>query len=172
MAQRFTAQEGTVTRELVSVMTKMGANNLKVNKDLFSGKVEIVFERNGKRYVFRSESYNRDLDNYRAAQLCISYLYRALEAYGVTSSEENLFDKVFDNFFLGWEATPDDTVLILGDGNTWYEILGIGPESTKREIISAYKSMAKYAHPDNGGSHEIFIRLRKAYEQGIENGKQ
>jgi len=170
MAQRFTAQESTVTKQLVSVMRQMEASNLKVNKDLFSGDVEILFDRNGRRYVFRCNNYEKPLDNYRAAQLSISYLYRALEAYGVTSSEEGLFDKVFSNFFLGFEATPDDSVLMLSDGNTWYEILGVKKEATKGEIINAYKAMAKVHHPDMGGTHEAFVKLRKAYEEGLKNG--
>ena len=166
---RFTAQESTVTKQLVSVMRQMDASNLKVNKDLFSGDVEILFDRGGRRYVFRCNNYESSLDNYRAAQLSICYLYRALEAYGVTSGEEGLFDRVFSNFFLGFEATPDDSVLMLTDGNVWYEILGVKAEATKAEIINAYKAMAKVHHPDTGGTQEAFVKLRKAYEEGLKN---
>jgi len=168
MAQRFTAQESTITKQLISVMTQMNASNLKVNKDLFTGDVEILFDRRGKRYVFRCSNYERHLDNYRAAQLSISYLYRALESYGVTN-EESLFDRVFSNFFLGFEATPDDSVLMLSDGNVWYEILGVKPEASKSDIMNAYKSMAKIHHPDVGGTKESFVKLRKAYEEGLKN---
>ena len=166
MANRFKAQESTITNQLVAVMRQMDASNLKVNKDLFNGDVEILFDRNGRRYVFRCNNYERALDNYRAAQLAISYLYRALESYGVTS-EEDLFDKVFSNFFLGFEATPDDSVLLISDGNVWYEILGVKQDATKEEIINAYKAMAKVHHPDMGGTQESFLKLRKAYEKGL-----
>lgn len=165
---RFTAQEQTVTNNLINTMKKMEASNLKVNKDLLKGDVDIIFDRGGKRYVFRCDTYERQLDNYRAAQLCIEYLYRALEAYGVSSSEESLFDKFFDNLFLGFEARPDDDVLMLGHQGAWYEILGVKPEASRRDVINAYKSLAKVHHPDTGGDKETFIKLRKAYEEGIE----
>lgn len=168
---RFRAKESTTTRELVSIMCKMNANNLRVVQgDLLDDsdvEVKIVFDRNGKRYKFTCATYKTKLDNFRAAQLTISYLYRALEAYGV-DSEENLMDEIMDKFLLGWEATPDDSTLLLGDGSEWYSILNVKPNATKEEIMSAYKSLARVHHPDSGGSHEMFIKLRTAYEKGIE----
>jgi DnaJ-domain-containing protein 1 len=171
MANRFSAQESTVTKELVSIMRQMNASNLKVNKDLFNGLVEIIFDRKGKRYVFRCKSYDNALDNYRAAQLSITYLFRALESYGVSSEEKSIFDKVFDNFFLGFQATPNDDVLMLSDGNVWFEILGVKPDSTKEDIINAYRSLAKVHHPDTGGKQELFLKLRKAYEEGLSKAR-
>ena len=165
---RFKAQEQTVTNNLINTMKKMKATNLKVNRDLLKGDVDIIFDRGGKRYVFRCSTYDLQLDNYRASQLCIEYLYRALEAYGVSSTEEGLFDRVFDNFFLGWEARPDDDVLMIGDQSAWYEILGVKPDAEKKVVINAYKSLAKIHHPDAGGEKETFIKLRKAYEEGME----
>lgn len=47
MATRFKAQESTVTKQLIAIMRQMDASNLKVNKDLFTGKVEIIFDRGG-----------------------------------------------------------------------------------------------------------------------------
>jgi hypothetical protein len=166
---RFSAQEGTVTKELISTMKKMDASNLKVNKDLFTGEVGIIFDRGGKRYNFKCKNYDNQLDNYRAAQLSIEYLYRALESYGVTSSDESVFDKIFGTFFLGFEATPDDTVLLLSDGGKWHEILGVRENASKSDIMNAYRSLAKIHHPDVGGSKEMFLKLRKAYEEGIKN---
>lgn len=153
-------------------MRQMGATNLKISEgDLLDDsdvETKIQFDRNGKRYVFKCSNYDHKSDNLRASQLSISYLYRALESYGVTNSENDLFDKVFDNFFIGWEATPDDSVLLLGDGSAWYEVLNLSPKATKIEIMSAYKSLAKVHHPDMGGDPEQFRKLRKAYQEGIE----
>lgn len=172
MAKRFNAQESTVVKQLISVMKQMNASNLKIDKgDLLDDsmtEVRIQFDRNGKRYVFRCDNYNSKSDNLRAAQLSISYLYRALESYGVTNTEHSLFDKVFDNFFIGFEATPDDSVLMLGHSTIWYEILGVKPTASKQEVVSAFKSLAKYRHPDQGGNKEEFIKLRKAYEEALE----
>lgn len=168
MKGRFSAQEQTVTNSLIATMKKMKATNLKVNKDLMKGDVDIIFDRSGKRYVFRCNTYDRQLDNYRAAQLCIDYLYRALEAYGVSSTEESLFDRVFDNFFLGFEARPDDDVLLLGHQGSWHEVLGVQSTASRHDVINAYKSLAKVHHPDVGGDKETFIKLRKAYEEAME----
>lgn len=169
MNRRFSAQESTVTKELVNTMKKMGAQNLKVNKDLMgeSNQVEIVFDRSGKRYVFRCNTYENVNDNYRAAQLCIEYLFRALESYGVSNSEESLFNKVFDNFFLGFEATPDDSVMYLENQTEWYQVLGVPQNATKRDVISAFKSLAKVHHPDVGGDAETFKKLRNAYDEAL-----
>ena len=51
----------------------------------------------GQRYVFRCDKYNDALDNLRAAQLAITYLWRALEEYGVISETQTL-DRVFAQF--------------------------------------------------------------------------
>ena len=168
MTRRFKAQESTVTKDLVSVMKKMKARNLRVDKQLMGdGVVKIIFDRNGKRYVFKCDNYKDQLDNYRAAQLCISYLYSALESYGV-SQEESLMEKVFENFFLGFQATPNDDVLLISDGNSWYQILGVNENCAAEDIKSAYKTMAKIHHPDVGGNNENYLKLRAAYEEGME----
>ena len=45
-----------------------------------------------------------------------------------------------------------------------YKILGMSESSSYYEIRSAYRRLAKKAHPDKGGSQQGFIRLRSAYE--------
>jgi hypothetical protein len=166
--RRFTAKPQTIQRDLRKVMTLMEATSLKINQDIFEGTAEIVFDRGGQRYVFRCEKYDDPLDNLRAAQLTISYLWRALEEYGVVS-EKHALEKAFARFFLGFAATPDDTVLLLGSGrDEWWEILGVTPDADKAAITNAYRSLAKVHHPDSGGSAEDFRRLRAAYEQGLQ----
>ena len=170
MTRRFSAQQSTITKELVSVMKKMNASNLKIEQgnllDDDDTKARIVFDRNGKRYVFECDNYERKLDNLRASQLTISYLYRALESYGV-SQDTISYDKVLDNFLLGFEATPDDDVLKLTSSSAWYDILGVKPDASVADIRNAYKSLAKVYHPDNGGDSKEFIRLKNAYEEAI-----
>ena len=113
--RRFSAQAATIQRDLRNVIEKMKATTLRINQDILKGDVEIVFDRSGRRYVFRCSKYPHSADNLRAAQLAITYLWRALEEYGVTSDDEEI-EQVFSQFFLGFEATPDDTVLLLTDG--------------------------------------------------------
>lgn len=45
-----------------------------------------------------------------------------------------------------------------------YEILGVEKNATAAQIKSAYRKMAKTAHPDGGGSDELFNELNLAYE--------
>jgi len=168
MARRFTAQESTVKRELRNTMNKIDASSLKIETDEMSGEVKVVFDRNGKRYTKNCVKWDTSLDNLRAIQLSIEYLYRAVEVYGVETEEE--FNDLFDSIFIGIEATPDDSVLMIGSGDkTWWEFLGVKENCSKKDVINAFKSLAKVHHPDAGGDSETFKRLRKAYEEALKN---
>lgn len=170
-ARRFEAAAGTITRDLQSVLTKMEATSLKINQDLFTNEAAIVFDRGGKRYTFSCDKWDHPMDNLRAAQLTIDYLYRALETYGTARTEQDL-EAVFDRLFLGFEATPDDSSLLLSTGaKDWWEILGVVKDASKAAIVNAYKALAKVHHPDSGGNADDFKRLRAAYEQGLEVAK-
>jgi len=131
-------------------------------------RAEIVFDRAGKRYVVRCRKWPVYLDNLRAAERTIYYLYRAISEYGVSANEGSI-DALIATVFAGFEALPDDTVLALGSGQqSWWQILGVTEKATKAEIISAYRALARVHHPDTGGDAETFKRLRRAYEQGME----
>lgn len=169
--RRFNAQPQTIQRELSTIVKRMGATSLKINQDIFAGTAEIIFDRAGQRYVFRCAKYADPMDNLRAAQLTISYLWRALEEYGVTS-ETKTIDQVFAQFFLGFAAPPDDSALLLGSGKSqWWEVLGIKPDAPKQAIINAFRALAKTHHPDAGGNPEDFKRLRDAYDQAMQQVK-
>jgi DnaJ-domain-containing protein 1 len=144
----------------------MDATSLRISQDILSGEAEIVFDRGGQRYMFRCDKYADVLDNLRAAQLTIVYLWRALEEYGVLSDSEAL-DQAFSQFFLGFAAMPDDSVLLLSSGQDWWSVLGVDPGADKRTIVNAFRSLAKVHHPDAGGDPNDFKRLRRAYEEAI-----
>lgn len=164
--RRFKAQESTVKRELMNTIKKVEATSLKIEQDEFLGEVKVVFDRNGKRYTKTCNRWEHSLDNLRAIQLSIEYLYRAVEVYGVDHDEKE-FNNLFDQIFIGMEATPDDSVLLLTNQSEWYEILGVSINATKKEIVNAYKALAKVHHPDVGGNKETFIKLRNAYEEAM-----
>lgn len=166
MKRRFSAKESTVKKDLHNVMKKIDATSLKISLDEFSGEVEVVFDRGGKRYTKICSKWENSLDNLRAIQLSIEYLYRAVEIYGIDSQEE--FNNLFNQTFVGIEATPDDTVLMIGNATNWWEILGIKKESNKKEIKNAYRSMARIHHPDSGGDIEQFKKVREAYDKALE----
>ena len=150
----------------MNTMKKVEATSLKIQQDEFSGEVTVIFDRDGKRYTKSCKRWTGSNDNLRAIQLSIEYLYRAIEVYGVEGKEE--FNNLFNTTFIGIEATPDDTVLMIGNATKWWEILGISQEANKEEIINAYRSLAKVHHPDAGGNKEAYLKLRQAYETAIQ----
>jgi hypothetical protein len=163
--RRFSAQESTTKKQLRNIMTKIDATSLKISMDEFTGEVEVIFDRDGKRYTKKCSKWEYSLDNLRAIGLSIEYLYRAVEIYGIESQEE--FNNLFNSTFIGIEATPDDSVFKLGNETNWWEVLGISRTSTKEDIKNAYKAMARIHHPDMGGTEEQFKKVRKAYEEAI-----
>lgn len=167
MKRRFSATSQTTTRDLQRVMSSINATSLKINQDVMNGNVEVIFDRNGKRYKMTADTWDDSLDNLRAIGLTITYLYRALESYGV-KIEESKFNAVFESLFGGFIATPDDTVLMLGDGtDDWWKVLGVEQTADKRAVQNAYRALAKVHHPDAGGDEAMFKRLRYAYDKGI-----
>ena len=165
MVRRFTARPETVKRELRNTMNKIDATSLKIEQDEFTGEVKVIFDRDGKRYTKSCKRWKESTDNLRAIQLSIEYLYRALEIYGVETAEE--FNTIFNQIFIGIEATPDDDVLKIENKSEWYDILGVSREANKQDITNAYKSLSKVHHPDVGGKPEDFIKIRKAFEEGL-----
>ncbi|MCB0164263.1 MAG: DnaJ domain-containing protein [Anaerolineae bacterium] len=90
-----------------------------------------------------------------------------MEEYGVTSEAQTL-DQVFGQFFLGFAATPDDTVLLLGSGSeAWWQVLGVEQDAGLTAARNAYRALARRHHPDAGGDPEEFQRLRRAYEAAV-----
>ncbi len=50
----------------------------------------------------------------------------------------------------------------------WASVLGVDPPISSLKVREAYRARSKSAHPDAGGSHADFIRLRACYEEAIE----
>jgi molecular chaperone DnaJ len=46
----------------------------------------------------------------------------------------------------------------------YYDILGVGENSTQEEIKKSYKKLAKEKHPDVGGSEYEFKKISVAYD--------
>ena len=172
MTRRFTATQQTTIKDLQRIMTTLGATSLRIDQDVMGGGVKVIFDRAGKRYVRECKRWPDSIDNLRAIGLQISYLYRALEVYGVEMSETD-FDQEFNGIFGGFLATPDDNVLLLGSGQSkWWEVLGTKPDASRDDIRNAYRALARIHHPDVGGIEEDFKRLRAAYDEAMKEGKK
>lgn len=163
---RFRASEQTSIKDLQATLRQMRATGLKIEQDYDTGDVAVRFDRSGSRYVFRNGRYRTPPENLRAIERTITYLYKAMEVYGTERQQTGNAADPFTTFFAGWAATPDDTSLLLGSGQ-WWDALGVSREATQEEIRNAFRALAKVHHPDAGGKSEDFIRLRKAYDEGM-----
>ncbi|MEO6531094.1 MAG: DnaJ domain-containing protein [Specibacter sp.] len=47
---------------------------------------------------------------------------------------------------------------------THYQVLGLAPSATERDIKIAYRKAARMAHPDRGGDPAVFRQVTEAYE--------
>lgn len=47
---------------------------------------------------------------------------------------------------------------------TYYDLLGVEPDASQREVKAAFRRRSLSVHPDHGGSAEAFVRLQEAYE--------
>jgi hypothetical protein len=48
-----------------------------------------------------------------------------------------------------------------------FSLLALSFPCTVAEVKAAYRDLAKRAHPDQGGSHDRFLKLQAAYEQAL-----
>ena len=167
MKRRFSASTQRMQSDFYRLMNDLKATSLKIEQDVMVGTARVVFDRNGRRYVFDGAKFGDSTDNLRAIYHTIRYLYKALDEYGVVK-EEHDFDTMFDQIFTGFLAAPDDSALLLSDGRTpWWEVLGVEKGAEREAIRNAFRAMSKVHHPDAGGSPEDFKKLRKAYDDGL-----
>lgn len=53
------------------------------------------------------------------------------------------------------------------DPHEWWRVLRTPPDASRAEIERAYRHQVGQVHPDHGGTHEAFLRVRAAYEEGL-----
>jgi len=86
----------------------------------------------------------------------------------------------WDGVFTEWEKTRESTFFgenykrsqsppkPSNERDTWYTTLGVSVRATKKQIIAAYRALAKQHHPDRkGGSHEMMSKLNTARDEGL-----
>lgn len=104
----------------------------------------IYFTYKGKYMCFACDRWDRVEDNIWAIAKTIEAL-RGIARWGTG----DMLEAAFKGF-------------LAISSRTWYEILGVRPDTPLSEIESAYKVRAMKAHPDNGGSHEAMSELNTA----------
>jgi hypothetical protein len=110
--------------------------------------VAIEFKRNRTNYRVRCGSKSSYEENLDSAIGVIRTLFDWIDASIVT------WDEAFSGF-------------VRADSDEWWRILRLPTDATRDEIDRAYKQIALKVHPDAGGTHEAFLRLRSAYEAAL-----
>ena len=108
------------------------------------------FDRGKKPTVLACDRWDRVADNIAAIAQHIDAL-RRIERYGVGTLEQA---------FAGYQALPAHEM-----PEAWWSVLGVAPEVTLDTVETAYRTLARAAHPDAGGSHERMARLNAARDQ-------
>lgn len=117
--------------------------------------VAVYFMRKGKQMVFACDRWDRTKDNMRAIQKTIEAM-RGIDRWGAS----DMLERAFSAFV----ALPSSSAK-----KSWRETLGFPPNvtPTRDGIDTAYRTKAKRAHPDVGGSDAAMAELTAAREEAL-----
>lgn len=124
--------------------------------------VAVYFQLRGKPMVMARDAYDNVTHNLRSLGLAVEHL-RGLERHGGSSMMERAF--------AGFTALPPPTGVRDTITVDWREELHMGgfDEMDKVDQLAVaearYRTRAKAAHPDNGGTADAMIRLNMAIGQ-------
>lgn len=118
--------------------------------------VAVYFEWKGQPRVFACDRWDRIKDNIRAQEKTIEAI-RGIERWGASD--------MLERAFTGFTALPAP-----GAKRSWREVLGFDRTSNpdREGIELAFRSKAKRAHPDAGGSTEAMAELNAARAEALQ----
>lgn len=119
--------------------------------------VAVYFVLDGNQRCIPCDQWNRTQDNIQAIRKTVEAL-RGLERWGAK--------EMVSAAFRGFQALPAPK-----QQETWWEVLQVSQAASEQEIREAFRKLARVAHPDAGGSQEEFIKLQKAYEEGLREAR-
>lgn len=135
------------------------SSNLRLRQDgLPTGKqtqptdrgVAVYFLWRGRQMVFACDRWGRVEDNIRAIGLTIEAI-RGIDRWGASEMLERAVQ--------AFEALPPP--------KSCWDILGIKPGASADDVTKAYRSKARAAHPDTGGSADAMSELNRARDQAF-----
>jgi hypothetical protein len=112
--------------------------------------VAVYFLRRGKQMVFACDRWEKVEDNMRAIEKTIEAI-RGIERWGASEMMERAFQ--------AFEALPAP--------KSCWDVLGLTPGASEDAINSAYRTKAKGAHPDAGGSQAAMAELNRARDEAL-----
>jgi len=116
--------------------------------------VAVYFTLDGDEVCLPCDRWLHVEDNVRAIGLTVAAL-RGIDRWGAK--------EMVAAAFTGFAALPAGS----GDSAPWHEVLEVVPGASRTEIDTAYRRLVRQHHPDAGGDHEQFIRVKDAYEVAI-----
>lgn len=117
--------------------------------------VAIYFELDGKPCSLACDKWNTVGDNLWAIGKHIEAL-RGQDRWGVGTLKQA---------FQGYMALEERT------GPSCWDVLGITPDATEVQIMTAWRDRAKTAHPDTGGNHDAMTELNRAKDIAMASRK-
>lgn len=132
---------------------------IKGNAHPSSPRVIITIERNSSTRVerptlaFHCDTYSDWQDNVYAIAKTLEAL-RSIDRYGVTSSGEQ---------YTGWQAIGDGKMSRADAKAVLVKVSELGPDDLKSTTLDGvYRAARVVAHPDAGGSHDLFVKVQEA----------
>lgn len=127
--------------------------------------VAVYFKLDDEDQCIPCDKWDTTGQNLRAVEMTINAL-RGIERWGAK--------EMVNAAFRGFRALPPPSGEPIITEPPWSQVLGLdeaGGIITRDRVVSAYRYLAKKHHPDQGGDHGYFMRLKRAYEQGVEATK-
>lgn len=112
--------------------------------------VAIYFTRRGQQFAMACDRYTRAEENMRSLALALDAM-RQLDRHGG--------GVMMEKAFAGFVALP-------APPSCW-EVLGLAETATQHQVQSAFRSLARRAHPDAGGSTADMATLNSARDEAL-----
>ncbi len=111
-------------------------------------------------YTWNKDQYSLSCDKWNSVQDNLQALMKTVDA--IRGIERWGTGEMMKAAFAGFKSLPEPQ-----KENNWWEILGVSFNADQQTIKEAYRKKAMVHHPDKGGNAEMFHKIQKAYEQGV-----
>lgn len=163
----FKVESNKCRRELMDELRRLGATGIVISSDvpvrqdgspyadaarriIRNPGVALYFTLHGKQMVMARDKFERVEDNLRSIGLAIEAI-RAVERHGGAAMMERAF--------AGFTALPKPRCP--------FDVLGVSPLASHDEIERAFRTKAREAHPDAGGSTAAMAELNAARDAAL-----
>lgn len=137
-------------RPVISSNVELGMRGAPVaregDKRLDDPGVALYFTLRGQARCLACDLYVTPAGNIAAIAAHIDAL-RRIDRYGVGT-----LDQAFAGYAPRLQAAPSE----------WWIVLGVSRSSSRAQVDEAFSKLARTAHPDAGGSHDVMARLTEA----------